>query len=332
MSDSQSPRVLVVDDEPVLRELLVDALADMDVQVRAAGSGQEAMDMARMQKPDLIVTDLCLADCTGLDVIDRLRDQVGDVPAVVITAHGDARMLTEASRRRPVELMSKPLDLDRLRATIGRELSRLDQVRRTKLRSRQLRRLARDTNLERKDIRRQLQATALGLGEDYRQIKDEMALQQCVLAYQNDLLGARNDDDVFRILFRLFVKRSGGINGIAMVCDPEANLQIIGRFGVPAPDGPTFAERLIRPVVGQVLVNPKVTLLDAGDQAEDFDPAIRKYLAGISILAIPLMPCEGEMIGLAILYRKGEQPFTDDDLTLAQAIGLCTGVTIRRND
>ncbi|HUU59303.1 MAG TPA: response regulator [Phycisphaerae bacterium] len=329
---SSVARVLVVDDEPELRELLVDALTDANVQVQAAGSGKEAIDLARIHRPDVLVTDLCLSDCNGLEVIDRLRSAMGDIPAVVITGHGDPAALTDASRRRPIELMTKPLDLDRLRRTVRDELGRQAYRREARRRTRRLRVLARKSNLERKTIHRQLETTCADLTEAYRSLSSRLNLQQIVLGYQRELLAAKNDDDVFRTLFHLFVRRSGMVFGVAMVCDGEAELQIIGRFGVPLPDGMNFCRTLTAPLVDSVLASPQCRLLDAGDEAEMFDPSIRKYLVGVSVLAVPLLPVEGEMIGLVVLYRRGEQPFTDEDIELAEMIGHPTAIAVRRNE
>jgi DNA-binding response OmpR family regulator len=328
----QKARVLVVDDEPELRDLLTDALRDPGLHVDVAGSGKEAMDLAAMRRPDLLVTDLRLTDCNGLDVIDRLRDMVGEVPAVVITGHGDAATLTEASRRRPVELMTKPLDLEHLRATVRHELARLLKQRQANHRTRRLRKLARVTNIERKHIQRQLESTCEDLAEAYRTLSGQVALQQVALAYQKDLLSARTDDDVFRAMFRLFVRRTGPVFGVALVCDANAELQIAGRFGVPNPDGPTFCEMLSRPLVEQALEAPQLSLLDAGERADMFDAPIRRFLVGVSTLSIPLLPAAGEMIGLVVLYRKGEQPFLDEDIALGEMISLPTAIAVRRND
>lgn len=332
MSGAKTQHILVVDDEAELRELLSDALAGQGLEVTAAASGEEAVTAARQTAPDLIVTDLQLGDCSGLDVIDRVRGEVGDLPAVVISGHGSATAFSEASRRTPVELMTKPLDLERLRGTVRRELARRQQQARARHRSRRLRKLARNTNLQRKSIHRQLETTCTDLAGAYRTLSGQMAMQQVALTFQRDLLAAKNDDDVFRSFFRVFARRSGPVYGIAMVCDAEANLQIIGRFGVPGPDNPTFCEKLCRPAVESTLAAPRVALFDAGDDNEKYDPSIRKYLAGLTVMTVPLMPAEGEMIGLVLLYRKGEQPFTDDDLALAEIISLPTAITVRRND
>ena len=331
MFSSNVARVLVVDDEPELRELLTDALSADGIQVRAAGSGKEAIALAKQHRPDIVVTDVRLGDCTGLEVIDRLRASMGDIPAVVITGYGDAKTLSDASRRRPVELMTKPLDVGRLQETIRQELSRQAVSRRLRERNKRLRGLAREANRQRKSATRQLHRTCEDLTCAYRTLSGQMGLQKIALAYQRELIGTKTDDDVFRELFSLFAQRSGPVFGVALVCDSSAELQLIGRFGVPAPDSSSFCQLLSVPMADLLLVSPQVMLIDAGQQSELFDEAIRKYLVGVSVLAAPLLPTEGEMIGLVVFYRKGEQPFTDSDIALAEMIALPTALAIRRN-
>ena len=321
-----------MDDEPDLRALLADALHAADLHVSTAASGREAIDLATRCRPDLLIADLRLGDCSGLEVIDRLRRAMGEIPAVVITGYGDAASLSEASRRRPVELMTKPLNLERLRSTVREELDRQDHYERTRRRSRRLRRLARTVNLQRKQIQGELDTTCAELTSAYRTLSGQMSLQQVVIVYQNELIAAHNDDDVFKAVFRLFAARSGPVFGVAMACDENAQLKVIGRFGVPRPDNLAFCEKLAWPLVDATLTDPRCMLIDAGDQTGTFDESIRKHLPGLTILSVPLIPAPGELIGLAILYRKGEQPFTDHDMALAEMIAFPTATAIRRND
>jgi len=332
MPDLSKPKVLVVDDEAQLRELLADALSDMPIQVYAASSGHEAQEIARQLRPDILVTDLKLGDCTGLDVIDRLRGTLGDIPAVVITGVRDPQWFCEASRRKPVELMTKPLDLGRLKNTIQRELSVLFKTRNEMGRTSRLRRLAKQVNKERKQAQRQLQNTCADLTEAYHDLTNQLEAQQIAVQYQQELLQSRCDDDVFRSLFKTFVNQSGPLNGVALVCDANAELQVAGRFGVPSPDNIEFCQTLAAPHIDAVIGNPQITVTDAGDQAEVFDESIRRYLPGVTTLSIPLLPTEGELIGLVLLYRKGEQPFLNEDLILAELLGPPTALAVRRNE
>jgi DNA-binding response OmpR family regulator len=332
MAGGNVARVLVVDDEPEIRQLLADALKGPGIHVESAANGQEALRLGRRSRPDFLVADVCLGDTTGLDVVESLRGAVGDFPAVVITGCPDVGTLTRASRLRPVEVMTKPLDLDRLRQCVRRELAAKARATRDVSRARRLRRLARHVNLQRKSAQKQLDGACSDLAESYRSLSAQVAGQQIGLGYQRELLAARCDDDVFRSFFRLFVRRGGPVFGVALVCDSSADLQIIGRFGVPGPDSANFCQALSNPVIELVLANPKIAALDAGERSELFDPSIRKYLVGLTVLAVPLMPASGEMIGLVLLYRKGEQPFTEDDTALAELVGLPTAIAVKRND
>jgi DNA-binding response OmpR family regulator len=325
--------VLVVDDEPQMRELLIDALRQEDLEVCSAASGQEALELASRRPVDLVVADIFLGDCSGLEVVGRLRSARGaDIPAIVITGRGDSRALSEASRIRPVELMTKPLDIDRLRKTVREELTRQADGRRRAGRTQRLRRLVRQMNRQRRQLRRELESSAADVEAAYRAQRQRLTCQQTLIEYQAHLLRAKNDDDVFKELFRAFVRRSGGLFGVAMVCNADAELRVVGRFGVPNPDPLSFCQHLAAPIVNMTLAEPRVMPFDAEEQRDLFDPAIRRYLIGVSLLTIPLLPGPGEMIGLVILYRKGEQPFTDEDIALAELIGQSTALAVERND
>jgi DNA-binding response OmpR family regulator len=325
-------RVLIVDDEPEIRQLLADCLRGPDLHVDSASSAKEALKLGLTHRPDLLVADLHLGDSSGLEVIDKLRIAVGDLPALVITGQREVNTLAEATRHRPVEVMTKPLDLAHLRECVRRELAGRAHRRRSERRTQRLRRLARGANLQRKDAQKQLDGTCSDLAQSYRALSEQLAVQQLQMTYQHDLLAAKCDDDVFRVLFRTYVRKSGPVFGIALVCDADAELQVVGRFGVPGPDSATFCQALVRPVISTVLQNPHIAQFDAGERVEEFDPAIRRYLAGVTVLAVPLLPASGEMIGLVVLYRKGEQPFTDNDVALAQVIAKPTALAVRRND
>jgi DNA-binding response OmpR family regulator len=315
MYRGRAARILIIDDEPELRELLSDALSSGETTVQVAASGKEAMDVARAQRPDIVIADLQLGDCSGLEVIDQLRQYVGDVPAVVITGHGDTASLTEASQRRPLELMTKPLDLDRLRHTISEELDRRAT-----------------TEQEQTKAQTDLQNTVADLTCAYRGLSEQMLTHQRAIQYQLQLVGAKNDDDVFRAFFRTFVREGGAVYGAALVCDSNAELRVTGRFGVPRPDGLEFCKRLTEPLIDILLADPHVRLVDAGADVELFDDSIRRYLPGINILVVPLIPAAGEMIGMVALYRKGEQPFGEEELNLAKIMAYPTAVAVRRND
>ncbi|MDT7559987.1 MAG: two-component system, OmpR family, response regulator, partial [Pseudonocardiales bacterium] len=84
-------RLLVVDDEPGIVELLSTALRFVGFEVRTAGSGSEALAVALSWRPDLVVLDVMLPDLDGFEVTRRLRARDGAVPVLFLTARDDVR-------------------------------------------------------------------------------------------------------------------------------------------------------------------------------------------------------------------------------------------------
>ncbi|WP_322778498.1 response regulator transcription factor [Frankia sp. Cas4] len=84
--DGTTLRVLVVDDEPALSELLSMALRYEGWEVRIAGDGLSAVRTAREFRPDAVVLDVMLPDIDGLEVLRRLRTEATDVPVLFLTA------------------------------------------------------------------------------------------------------------------------------------------------------------------------------------------------------------------------------------------------------
>jgi DNA-binding response OmpR family regulator len=81
-------RILIVDDEPAVADLLAYNLRNARYEVQVAGNGREALRMAREAAPDLILLDLMLPEVDGLDVCRELRKH-SSVPLIMITARGE---------------------------------------------------------------------------------------------------------------------------------------------------------------------------------------------------------------------------------------------------
>ncbi|MFG2038449.1 response regulator transcription factor [Dactylosporangium sp. NPDC048998] len=82
-------RVLVVDDDPTVSDVVRRYLEREDFSVRLAGDGQAALDAYRLERPDLVVLDLMLPGIDGLEVCRRLRTQDPALPIIMLTALGE---------------------------------------------------------------------------------------------------------------------------------------------------------------------------------------------------------------------------------------------------
>ena len=83
------PTVLVVDDDPTVREVVTGYLTRAGITVTESADGLEAVALSRSVPPDLVVLDLTLPGIDGLEVFRRLRAARGDLPIIMLTARGD---------------------------------------------------------------------------------------------------------------------------------------------------------------------------------------------------------------------------------------------------
>jgi two-component system response regulator PilR (NtrC family) len=121
-------RVLVVDDEPDIRELLELTLAKMGLAVAAVGTLAEARERLREGRFDLCLTDMRLPDGEGLDLVRHISGLGDDLPVAVITAHGSAENAVAALKAGAFDYVSKPVGLEQLRALVKSALSLPDQA------------------------------------------------------------------------------------------------------------------------------------------------------------------------------------------------------------
>ncbi len=116
------PVVLVVDDEARYRRVIAMLLSDLDVEVREAGSGKEALAEVEARPPRLVITDLRMPGMSGVELLGRLQDDHPGLPVVVITAYGSIESAVDAMRRGAYDYVTKPFEEATLVATVRRAL------------------------------------------------------------------------------------------------------------------------------------------------------------------------------------------------------------------
>jgi CheY-like chemotaxis protein len=110
--------VLVVDDEQLVRDLLVQFLSLRGYRALGVKEGLEAISMVEQTSPDLILLDLMLPGMNGLEVLRRLRDKHFSGAIIIVTGSYDEELLQDAWSLHPQEVIAKPIDLDKLLAMI----------------------------------------------------------------------------------------------------------------------------------------------------------------------------------------------------------------------
>ncbi|HTN62009.1 MAG TPA: response regulator, partial [Devosia sp.] len=113
MTSPRPPRILVVDDEPQIRRFLRASLPQQGYALVEAASGAEAQSQFAREKPDLVILDLGLPDCDGLEVLAHIRKQ-GLTPVLVLSAREDVAGKVAALEAGADDYVTKPFDMAEL--------------------------------------------------------------------------------------------------------------------------------------------------------------------------------------------------------------------------
>lgn len=108
-------QILIIDDEPDIRELLELTLGRMNLETRAAANLEEARNLLQNFQFDLCLTDMRLPDGNGIDMVRHIQEHHPEMPVAVITAYGNMETAVTALKAGAFDFIAKPVDLDDLR-------------------------------------------------------------------------------------------------------------------------------------------------------------------------------------------------------------------------
>ena len=116
-------RVLIVDDEPDIRELLEITLLRMGLETRSAEDYSQATRILHDESFDLCLTDMKLPDGDGISLVEHIQQHCPNTPTAVITAHGSIDLAIKAMKCGAFDFVSKPVSLETLRKLVDKALT-----------------------------------------------------------------------------------------------------------------------------------------------------------------------------------------------------------------
>jgi two-component system nitrogen regulation response regulator GlnG len=114
------PALLVIDDDTSILEAFRATFEEPGVQVLAAATARQGLELVAKVRPDAVILDLALPDMPGMEVFRRIQDCDARIPVIFITGHGTTETAIEAMRLGAFEYLLKPLELDQLRSLTER--------------------------------------------------------------------------------------------------------------------------------------------------------------------------------------------------------------------
>jgi signal transduction histidine kinase/ActR/RegA family two-component response regulator len=113
-------RLLLVEDDDSVRQLMAESLEAIGYTVTQAADGESALIMLRQARPDLLITDYLMPGMTGAELMQKVRVQAPDLPMIIATGYADMKAIEEVIGEN--QLLRKPFPLAELAATVARAL------------------------------------------------------------------------------------------------------------------------------------------------------------------------------------------------------------------
>jgi two-component system, OmpR family, response regulator len=111
---SQQPKVLVIDDEPGVRELISESLRISEITAVQAADGLEALSLLRREKFDLLILDINMPKLDGLALLEKLRTEGMSVPVLMLSARADKTDINQGLRVGADDYLTKPFSIEEL--------------------------------------------------------------------------------------------------------------------------------------------------------------------------------------------------------------------------
>jgi two-component system response regulator AtoC len=115
-------RVLVIDDDPGIRELLEAQVSRLGYRVDSAPDGERALELLEDLRPDVVTLDVILPGMGGIETLRQLKQRLPDVPVVMLSGHGQAPVIVEAMRLGAADFLRKPFEAEELELAFQKAL------------------------------------------------------------------------------------------------------------------------------------------------------------------------------------------------------------------
>ncbi len=128
---NRKTKILVVDDEEAMREVLEMRLQGWGFEVKIASDGHEAQTLVHSFIPDIIISDVVMPELSGIDLLRALKGDGLEIPIILVTAQGSIDLAVEAMKQGAQDFVTKPLDYAKLRAMLQSAENNLELRRRS---------------------------------------------------------------------------------------------------------------------------------------------------------------------------------------------------------
>ncbi|MDB5296821.1 MAG: atoC [Phycisphaerales bacterium] len=317
------PRVLVVDDEPALAELLADVARSLDCTVTVVGTVADARLALSAGPPvHLLVTDVHLPDGDGTALLDLLKDRHPTARAIVVTGDPTVAAATAALRLGAVDFVPKPFDHHGIVARVRSALDVQVGLARQELKLKKLKAAVRKLNGARKTISQKVDILCNDLVTAYGELSKQFDVVRTQEGFRKTIAGSTDLEQLICQSMDWLMRQVGYSNVAVWLAGEDGAYQLGAYMKYTIPGDPPVGDALRRAVLPQVSRDGRdaPVRIRSADLAALLTPAERPLLKDQEVLAIECTYL-GEPLAALVFFRDEQVPFGEQDADTMRAVG-----------
>lgn len=116
---NEKPLILIIDDEIEILKMLKDSLSDEEFRIETLNDGNKALEFTGKLIPDLILLDIFMPNCNGLDLLSKIKEEYPQQRIIIISGFGNIQIAVKAIQKGALDFIEKPLNLDEILSKIN---------------------------------------------------------------------------------------------------------------------------------------------------------------------------------------------------------------------
>ncbi|MBI4958641.1 MAG: response regulator, partial [Desulfovibrio sp.] len=149
-------KVMLVDDEDAIREILGLSIADLGYDVQTAANGEEALEALEVFVPSIVLTDIKMPGMDGIELLKRIKEISPDIEVIMISGHGDMDLAVKSLQYEALDFITKPIRDELLINALKRAAEKIGMRRQLREHTQNLERIVKEKSAKLVELERQL--------------------------------------------------------------------------------------------------------------------------------------------------------------------------------
>jgi DNA-binding response OmpR family regulator len=312
------PRVLIVDDEPHLQDVLLDVIgAKINCRIFVAHDLAEAQQIIDREEIELLVADVHLPDGDGMSLLPHLRKKQPQAGAIVITGKPSVAGTINALRAGVIDFLPKPFNAQDLLERVNRALHRQRIEAKNDKRLSRLRDAVRRLNISRHTVTKKVDLLCNDLISAYGELSRQMEDVRNQEAFRKLMHEAADLEQLLCHAMDWILKRAGFCNVAIWLAADDSDFQLGAYMKYTITGEPALTDAIKKSLLPLISREGFVHL-----GAEELVPHLSADLAKLAGQSLIGTNCAylGETLATLVLFRDAKSPFTDEDAAMIKAI------------